>query len=311
MATKITKLTFAAIGAFGLIVSLFAAGALSALQGASGVYGVAPISTSSQAHRITITSFTTSPFTSTATPTSNTTNNWAGYVSTGGTYTSISGSWKVPTVTPGNETMAADATWIGIGGESSSDLIQVGTQNMVQDGQVSSGSFYERLPETSVDIPDVNVSVGDAITASVKEVSPGVWSVSIADMTNGESFTNTVSYNSSESSAEWIQEAPSTTGSIIPLDQFSPVTFTSGSTTKDGTAMSIGDSNAQALTIENSLGQALTATSDIDSRGSGFTVARTTADSENNDSFGQYDVTAGGSWNSQPPSLGHVYFRYF
>src|SRR5580692_4075887 len=41
--------------------------------------------------------------------------NWSGYVATDGTYTSVSGSWTVPTVTNASGDVA-DATWVGIGG---------------------------------------------------------------------------------------------------------------------------------------------------------------------------------------------------
>ena len=47
----------------------------------------------------------------------------------------MSGSWTVPNVTPSNSD-AADATWVGIGGVSTSDLIQAGTDVNVQSGQV-------------------------------------------------------------------------------------------------------------------------------------------------------------------------------
>src|ERR1041385_7576167 len=47
--------------------------------------------------------------------------NWAGYVASGGTYTGVSGSWVVPSVSdPTGE--SADATWVGIGGVGSDDL---------------------------------------------------------------------------------------------------------------------------------------------------------------------------------------------
>src|SRR2546422_6193579 len=40
--------------------------------------------------------------------------NWSGYASTGGVFTSVTGSWIVPTVT--STSIGADATWVGIGG---------------------------------------------------------------------------------------------------------------------------------------------------------------------------------------------------
>jgi hypothetical protein len=69
-------------------------------------------------------------------------NNWAGYVATGGTFTSVSGSWIVPQV---NATgTSSDATWVGIGGTTSRDLIQTGTRAVVNsNGQVS----YQETPE--------------------------------------------------------------------------------------------------------------------------------------------------------------------
>src|SRR5436309_15315674 len=54
--------------------------------------------------------------------------NWSGYVATNKTFTSVTGTWIVPQVTPGSSS-AADATWVGIGGLNRSDLIQSGTQN--------------------------------------------------------------------------------------------------------------------------------------------------------------------------------------
>lgn len=230
--------------------------------------------------------------TTSASSVSDTTSNWAGYVSSGGTYTAITGSWKVPNVSSDTSSVSADATWIGIGGNTSNDLIQVGTQNEVDSGQVTPGSFYEQLPNASQTVPGVNVQAGDTITASIKEIASGEWNISITDLTNGESFSNNVAYNSSASSAEWIEEAPSDTTSIIPLDSFGAVTFTNGTTTENGNTVSIAGSQAQAYTMDNTAGQALTATSSLDSTGESFTVSRTTASSDS--SFGSYgDVPSG------------------
>src|SRR4051812_44346743 len=61
--------------------------------------------------------------------------NWSGYVAGGSDYTAISGSWVVPQVSGG--TLSADATWVGIGGTASRNLIQAGTQAIVDyDGTV-------------------------------------------------------------------------------------------------------------------------------------------------------------------------------
>ena len=190
-----------------------AANVVSLLQESTPIVAVAnkAYDTPTQAPKVLTTSSTSfgSGGAQTTVSTSNTTDNWAGYVSTGGTYTGITGSWIVPSVSATSDSTAADATWIGIGGDTSSDLIQVGTQDMMSAGQQTTGTFYERLPDTAVSIPTVSVNAGDTINASITEVSTGEWKISITDVTNGQSFTNSVAYNSSESSAEWIQEAPS------------------------------------------------------------------------------------------------------
>src|SRR5437867_7169793 len=54
--------------------------------------------------------------------------NWSGYAASGGTFTSVTATWTVPTVSA-NST-GADATWVGIGGLSSRDLLQAGTQGL-------------------------------------------------------------------------------------------------------------------------------------------------------------------------------------
>src|SRR6185503_10225868 len=76
---------------------------------------------------------TTTP--SSAAITTDTSTNWSGYAATGGTYTSVTGTWTVPTVSA--TTAGADATWVGIGGINSTDLIQAGTEATVSGGEVS------------------------------------------------------------------------------------------------------------------------------------------------------------------------------
>jgi hypothetical protein len=61
--------------------------------------------------------------------------NWSGYAVTSGGYKSASASWTVPQVAfmsyPGGPSLEASATWVGIGGLSTSDLIQLGTGQIV------------------------------------------------------------------------------------------------------------------------------------------------------------------------------------
>ena len=88
--------------------------------------------------------------------------NWAGYIASGSGYTSVGGTWSVSTVTDAFDP-SADATWVGIGGVTQGDLIQSGTQAIVQDGQVTYQAWVETLPQELKAIP-LAVSPGNSVT---------------------------------------------------------------------------------------------------------------------------------------------------
>lgn len=200
--------------------------------------------------------------------------NWAGYVANSGTYTSVSGSWIIPQPSV-SSTFAADATWIGIGGVTTTDLIQVGTQAIQQPGSsISYQAWYEMLPGNSVQIP-ISVNPGDLISASINEQSANQWLITLKDNTNGQNYQTTVNYNSSMTSAEWIQEMPSTNFGFIPLDNFGTVQFTNGQVMQNGNTLNLSQANAQSMTMLNNSGQALATVSAINPDGASFSVSRT------------------------------------
>jgi hypothetical protein len=204
-------------------------------------------------------------------------NNWAGYIATGGTFTSVSGSWVVPQV---NATgTSSDATWVGIGGTTSNDLIQTGTRAVANNnGQVSYQAWYEILPATSQKIP-LQINPGDSITASISQQSANQWTVFLSDNTTGRNYQTTVAYASSLSSAEWIEEMPVLGRSFILLDNFGSVQFSALSTIKDGMELTPAQANAQSIVMVNSLGQALAQPSALGSDGASYTVSRTASTS--------------------------------
>lgn len=180
------------------------------------------------------------------------TSNWAGYVATGTNFTSISGSWTVPNPTSTSASgTSSDAAWIGIGGVAHSDLIQVGTINLVaSDGTVSTHAFYELLPATAQFIPSFVVSTGDVISASITQTSSGVWSIALTNTTTSQAYTTTVSYASSLTSAEWVQEDPGdANGTLLPLDNFGTIYFTGASTTQNGNVLSASAAGSSPITM--------------------------------------------------------------
>src|SRR6266508_1642558 len=218
----------------------------------------------------------TQPDTTTTTPAriSDTSSNWSGYVANGGTYTSVTGTWIVPQV--GATTTGADATWVGIGGVSGTDLIQAGTQATVSGGSVSYEAWIEMLPESSRTI-SLDVAAGDSVTVSITEQSSGLWLIAMTNNTTHSSYQRTVSYASSRSSAEWIQEAPSSGRGIIPLDDFGSVRFTDGSAVRDGKTLGLSALGATPVAMINRSGQAIAQPSTLGADGSSFAVTRTSA----------------------------------
>jgi hypothetical protein len=218
--------------------------------------------------------------TPTPTPVNNTSGytstNWSGYLATGAKFTTVSGSWKVPAVTGNGGSTSADSSWIGIGGVTAGDLIQVGTDNIVSSqGTVSTEAFYEILPAVSTTVPGMTVTADDIMTASIREVAAGQWSIQIVDTTTAQSFTISVAYSSSYSSAEWIEEDPShSNGSLFALDYFSTTPFTNSRTTADGNSITATGANSQPITMVNSSSHAIATPSAIDGSGAGFSVTR-------------------------------------
>jgi hypothetical protein len=203
-----------------------------------------------------------------------TSRNWSGYVASGGTFTSVSGTWTVPTVTPASPATGADATWVGIGGAVSQDLIQAGTEAIVSNGAVQYDAWIEMLPQPSQTVP-LPVKPGDIVTVTITQESTGTWRFALSNTTTGGTYNTTVSYTSSLSSAEWIQEAPSTGKGVVLLDRFGTVNFTKSSAVVNGQTQTPAALGAKAVTmVNNKSGVTLATPSGLGADGASFTVKR-------------------------------------
>jgi hypothetical protein len=162
--------------------------------------------------------------------------NWAGYATAPGSgVTGVKSTFTVPGVTPAPPGFAAN--WTGIGGYNTQDLIQAGTSEDAVQGDYA---WYEILPYSEAPItnctthPKCPVSTGDVVTVDIHNVGTNLWSVSISDATAGWTWQKNISYASTESSAEWIFEAPTVGVQTIPANTgtnyFGPTsTFTTSS----------------------------------------------------------------------------------
>jgi len=119
------------------------------------------------------------------------------------------------------------------------------------------------------------------VSVAITEQSAGMWLVELKDVTTGRSFTTTIRYASSRSSAEWIEEAPSIGRGIAPLDSFGTLRFTGAVTVVDGKQQTASGANAHPVTMANSANQPLAVPSALGTDGSSFSVTRTSTPGTN------------------------------
>jgi hypothetical protein len=185
-------------------------------------------------------------------------------------------SWTVPQLAP-TGAPGVGATWVGIGGVNSRDLIQAGTQDVsAGNGHSQFQAWIEMLPAASQQVP-LAVAPGDSVTVSITQQSAAIWQIAFKNNTSGQTYQTTVHYASSLSSAEWIEEAPSGPNGIVPLDNFGSVAFSSASAVQNGQTVDLSQAGAQPITMDKSGSQPLAVPSGIGSDGSSFSVARTAA----------------------------------
>ena len=199
--------------------------------------------------------------------------NWSGYAITGATYTSVSGSWQVPTVnapTTHRKSSRYSATWVGIDGFEPRDgnLIQAGTEQDWVDGTAFYRSWWEILPAAETPISSITVHPGDTMVVTITEGSPD-WTITVTDSTTGQSFTTMQRYHGDLSSAEWIQEAPTVGRRIAKLADDSTFAFDDG--TADDANPGLAFSDAGAMVNKN--GNVISSPSAPDADTDGFAVA--------------------------------------
>jgi Peptidase A4 family len=118
-------------------------------------------------------------------PSESASRNWAGYAATGGPFTGVAATWSVPSFSPGTAA-GIDATWVGIGGVQTTDLIQAGTQEMTSGtGTTEYEAWIEMLPRASQTVP-LSIYPGDQISVSINQQSSTGWLISFANATTGQ-----------------------------------------------------------------------------------------------------------------------------
>lgn len=199
------------------------------------------------------------------------TNNWAGYIATGGGYTSVSANWTQPAVYCSSTGIVS--TWVGLDGWGSNTVEQDGTGADCRSGSPQYYAWWQIYPTNNQQVySGVNVAPGDSLSSTVSYAN-GTYTMTLSDNTQGWSKTTTgaAPTGSSNASAEVVVEAAAINKVTSVLPNFGSASFTGGSI--NGT--SLVAAGAQPVDMDNSSNAVIAKTTPADSTGGTFTVTYT------------------------------------
>lgn len=185
-----------------------------------------------------------------------TSTNWSGYAADGpaGAFTSVTATWVQPSVSCTSQN-AYSAYWVGLDGDNTSTVEQLGTEADCASGSPSFYAWFEMFPRPGYLINTVNVRPGDSYTASVTYQGSGRFLLTLRDVTTGASFRTIQKLNSARlASAEAIVEAP-WSGGVLPLANFGKANFSGA--TANGSPLG-GFSTIDPITMDNPYGMVAT-----------------------------------------------------
>jgi len=174
--------------------------------------------------------------------------NWSGYAdgsktTKAGTFTRVSGSWTMPSVTCHAEDQLT-SEWVGLDGFNSASFEQLGTLAWCFRGAPIYFAWWE-MSSTAKGLVRVGTGLkpGDKISASVTR-SGSAYTLKLTDATHtASSFTTKQTCpvtTCPATSAEWIVERPAFGIGIAPLVHYNAFKLTNGKQTSGGKAGTIG-----------------------------------------------------------------------
>lgn len=209
-----------------------------------------------------------------------TSKNWSGYQLNGGPFTSLSGTFNVPSLTTAETCQTATSEWAGIdGGNGQQWLIQAGvTEDPTGDNRYPCAApksyyntaWYEVITPTSeppaTPVP-LTVRAGDSVTVKIAQLEQGVWYIIITDDTTGQSYSTEEDYSGPGQTAEWVTEDTGITQNgnmtladftgYTPAVRFSSLTKTGPVTSAYGITMQQDGANISIPSTVTSLSQLL------------------------------------------------------
>ena len=129
---------------------------------------------------------------------------WSGY-EVAGTYTVVTGTFTVPSLTTGVPLTGEAAEWIGLDGYGNDNLLQAGVglygsecRGASPEGvSANPGNVFYICPwvfeyqngvPTQPSIPILAVGVGDSVKVELWQIGPGQWGVYFKDITTGATW---------------------------------------------------------------------------------------------------------------------------
>jgi hypothetical protein len=185
----------------------------------------------------------------------------------GSGYSSVSAQWVVQAVSPSRKATYS-SEWVGIDGYNNSSLIQTGTESDYYNGAAHYDAWWEILPAAETVIPSIAVTPGDHMSATIVKGSGSSWTITISDTSRNESFSTVQTYTGPQTSAEWIEEAPTVGGRVAPLANYGQTTFDPGTVNGGNPGLTASDGGVMVQK-----GVQVSTPSNPDSDTDGFNVA--------------------------------------
>jgi hypothetical protein len=188
--------------------------------------------------------------------------NWSGYVvQPTSAVTAVTTSFVVPAA--GDDLPGLASTWTGIGGDPSADLIQAGVAESSFPSLPVLGTqyyaWYELLPASPVALTgctgDSNCTVtpGDTFNVSITETAVGsnIWNIVVQDVGKWSDTIANIAYTSSNSSGEWVLEAPTLEVAPVIVAGVGTAQFLGKTGTLLGNTYSVDGGAAQSVASGN------------------------------------------------------------
>lgn len=198
--------------------------------------------------------------------------NWSGYIGSNAYYSGVSALVQTPVARGQQSTASAVASWVGIGGTTSSDLIQAGVEVDTSGPVAQYHAWYETLPQNSRNVA-LQIGPGEWVFVDVQELAFDLWQVTIVD--GQQVFQMQIPYTSSHSSAEWIVEDPSASRGLVPLATVTGANFGNMMAIANGQPTVPVQLSPQTTVLVGANGQVEASPSPLGPDGSSFGVAAT------------------------------------